>query len=167
MSTEPRDEIEQVREVLVGALQRDLERKVARLESHFAARLAEMQQEARRRTEVIEAHLRTEADSLSGRINAELTELKEALRALPRDHRETTSAGQQRVDRVEQSVTRAQHDLRSQILDQAKAFMDELHKTREEFAETLDRELASFDGEGTVAEPTPREREQAVEQPRP
>src|SRR5262249_37825671 len=68
-AAERKDGIDQVREILVGAIQRDLERKLARTESHLNARLAEIQQEARRRTEVIEAHLRKESDALSARMD--------------------------------------------------------------------------------------------------
>jgi hypothetical protein len=159
---ETRDGIERVREIVVGAIQRDLERKIAKLESHLGARISELQQEVRRRIDVIEAHLRKEIDALSARLEGELVELKDALRALTRDHRETNSASEQRVVKVEESVVRAQHDLRTQILDQAKSFLDELHQMRAEFAETLERELGSFEPEG-AEEPMPRESREAGE----
>ncbi len=144
-ANEQRDGLERIREILVGSIQRDLERKLARLEAQAATRVGELQQESRRRLDVIEAHFRTELDALSSRVSGELIEIKDALRALTRDHRETTAAGEQRIGRVEESVARAQHELRSQILDQAKSFLDELQHTREELTETLERELGELE----------------------
>jgi hypothetical protein len=161
-ATELKDGIDQVREILVGAIQRELERKLARAESHLAARLAEIQNEARRRTEVIEAHLRKESDALSARMDGELNEIQEGLRSLTREHRDTKGALEQRVAKLEENFVRSQHDLRNQILEQAKSFLDELQKTREEFAEHLERELESLEVEPTE-EPRSREPHEQVE----
>jgi hypothetical protein len=166
MLTETRDGIEQVREIVVGAIQRDLERKIGKLETHLSARVSDLQQEVRRRIDVIEAHLRTEIDALEARLERELVELKEALRGLTRDHRDATSASDQRTVKLEESVARAQHDFRAQILQQAKSFLDELHQMRAEVAETVERELASFEPE-SAEEPMPRESREARESPAP
>jgi hypothetical protein len=144
-SVETKEGIEQVREVLFGATQRDFERRIAKLESHLNARVGELQQEGKRRVDVIEAHFRKEIESLSARLERELLELKEGLRALTRDYRETYLASDQRIVKLEEAAVRAQHELRAQILEQAKSFLDELHTTREDFAETLERELGSLE----------------------
>jgi hypothetical protein len=161
-SGESRDGIEQVRDILVGAVQRDLERRIAKLETHVGARVTELQQEVRRRIDVIETHLRKELDALSARVEGELVEVKDGLRAMSREHRETNSAAEQRTAKLEETVSRAQHDLRSQILDQAKSFLDELHQMRQEFADTLERELGAFETE-SAEEPTPRGQREAGE----
>jgi hypothetical protein len=160
---ETRDGIEQVREILFGATQRDLERRIAKLETHLAARVTELQQEGRRRLDVVEAHVRKEIDSLSARLEHEIVELKEDLRGLTRDHRETNVASEQRVVKLEETALRAQHELRAQILDQAKSFLDELHTMREDFAETLEREL----GPEAEEEPAPREAREVGERATP
>jgi hypothetical protein len=143
-STEAKDSIEQVREILVGSLQRDLERRLVRTEAHLSARSTEIQQETRRRTDVIEAHLRKELKVLSARLDGELAEFKDGLRAID-----------QRVSRLEEALSRAQHELRGEILEQAKSFLDELQTTRTELTEALERELASFE-----IEPGSMEREE-------
>jgi hypothetical protein len=159
-SSEIRDGIDQVRDILVGAIQRDLERRIAKLETNVGGRLAEVQQEVRRRIDVVEAHLRKENEALSARLEGEVVELKDGLRALTREHRETSSASDQRAAKLEDAVVRAQHDLRSEILDQAKSFLDELHQLREEISDTLERELGSLELE-SAEEPTPREHREA------
>src|SRR3974390_2556944 len=74
-SKETTDGIGQVREILVGAIQRDLERRLSRLEAHVGARVVDLQQEVRRRIDVIEAHLRKEIEALSTRLESEVEEL--------------------------------------------------------------------------------------------
>jgi hypothetical protein len=165
-STVTRDGIDEVREILVGAIQRDLERKISKLEGNLGARVGELQQELRRRVDVVEAHLRKELDALSARLERDIVELKDSVRGLTRDLRETNSASEQRVGRLEEANAHGQHELRSQILEQAKSFLDELHETREEFAETLERELGAFEPEG-AKEATPREPRDASERATP
>jgi hypothetical protein len=154
-TAEQREGLEQIREILVGAVQHELERRLARTESHFTNRLNDLQQEARRRTEVIEAHLRKETEALSGRLDGELAELKEALRALARDHREAASALGQRVGKAEEALVRSQHELRQHILDQTKSFLDEVQQVRADLSDTLERELASLEF-ASEEEPGPR-----------
>ncbi len=143
--TESTDGIEQVREILVGTIHRDLEHKLSRLETRVTTRLGEIQQEARRRTEVIEGHLRSETEQLSARLEGELIEMREALRAITREHREAISHVEQRVTKLEETFVRAQHETREQILAQAKSFLDELCRTREELSDAVSRELGSLE----------------------
>jgi hypothetical protein len=159
-SSETKDGIGQVREILVGAIQRDLDRRITKLETIVGQKLAEQQQEVRRRMEVIEGHLRKEIETLSARVQAELFELKDGVRAVTREQRETQSASEQRVAKLEETEAHAQRDLRSQILDQAKSFLDELHQMRDEFAETLEREIGFEPESGSAEESKPREQRQ-------
>jgi hypothetical protein len=146
--SDAKDGLELVREILVGSLQREIERRLTRAETHFAARSSELQHEARRRTEMIETHLKKELDALTARVEAESVEGRDALRALGREHRETTLSLEQRVAKLEETVVKAQHLLRQQILDQAKSFLDELQGLRKEIGDTLERELGTLSNEG-------------------
>jgi hypothetical protein len=139
-----KDAMEQIREILVGAMQRELERRISRAETHFGARANELQQDARRRVEVVESHLTKETSALAARVEADSVETKEALRALGRDHREMTSSLEQRVVKLEEAVAKQQHALRQQLLEQAKSFLDEVQSLRTELIETLERELANL-----------------------
>ena len=117
LDIEPKEGLEQVREILVGASQRDLERRLARVESHFAARGNDLQQETRRRMEVIETHLKKETDALALRVETEIVDTRDALRAFSREHREATSALEQRVVKLEEVVAKQQQALRQQVLE--------------------------------------------------
>jgi hypothetical protein len=137
------DSLSQLREILFGEIQRDLERRLTRADAHLAARASELEQQGRRRMEVVETHMRRETEALTARLERELAERGDALRAITREHRESLTALEQRVTKVEESVVRVQHELRDQLLEQAKSFLDELQRIRHELTETLERELGA------------------------
>lgn len=126
----------------------------------MTARMHEIEQESRRRVEVIESHLRKESDALTARLERELVQTSEAIRAVTREQRESITAADQRASKLEESLVRAQRDLRDQLLQQAKKFLDELQYLRREVTETLERELGPIEsfgqaGHGEEERPTP------------
>lgn len=140
--------LEQVRELLVGSQFREMERKLARVDAHLAAESEELRKELRRRLEVLEAHLQRESEALVTRFESERSAHADAITSANREARETMTTLEQRIKRMEESLARAQRELRQQILDQAKAFLDETQRTRDEIASTLERELSGDRREG-------------------
>lgn len=143
--------LEQIRELLFGHHFRDLERKLARIDAHLVTEAEELRKEMRRRLDVLEAHLQRESEALVGRFESERASQVEAIANTSRESRDTVAALEQRVTKMEEALARAQRELRQQILDQAKAFLDETQRTRDELVTTLERELSATDDE-------PRER---------
>lgn len=159
-SPEGTESLAQLREILVGATVRDLERRLVRAEAHMTARTQELEQESRRRMDVIESHMRKESDALTARLERELVQTSESIRAVMREHRESITAADQRASKLEESLVRAQRDLRDQLLQQAKKFLDDLQHLRRELTETLERELGPIEsfgqgGHGEEERPTP------------
>jgi len=136
--------LEQVREILFGAPFRDLERKLARVDSHLAVEAEELRKEMRRRIGVLEGHVQRESEALISRFESERSAHAEALTNVHRESRDVVVALEQRVTKLEESLARAQRELRQQILDQAKSFLDEARQTRDEMAATMERELAAL-----------------------
>jgi len=137
--------LERIREILLGDVLAEIERRLARIDSHLANRTTELQQDARRRTEVLDAHVRKEVDALSARAEHDLHEASDAIRTLRHDLRELIAQLEQRLarleDRVEASSARVEREIRQQLLDQAKTFMDELERARHQIRSALVREL--------------------------
>jgi hypothetical protein len=144
-TAEVQDGLAQLREILLGGTVRDLERRVARAEAHMTSRANEIELESRRRMEMIESHLRKESDALTSRLERELVQTNEAVRSVTREHRESISAVDQRGAKLEDAIMRAQREVREQLLQQAKRFLDELQSLRREVIETLERELEHAD----------------------
>ncbi len=139
------DGLAQLREILVGSTVRELERRMARAELHMTNRANDIELESRRRIEVIESHLRKESDALTVRLERELVQANEAIRAIAREHRESITTVDQRAAKLEEAVTKAQREVRDQLLQHAKRFLDELQQIRREVLETLERELGNTD----------------------
>lgn len=139
--------LEQIREILFGAPFRELERRLARAEVHMSTRSREIEQEARRRTEVLEAHLRAEIGALAARVEHALVETADALRNAGREGREALNALEKRIAKAEEGEAVAQRELRNQLLEQAKSFLDELQHLRTELLATVQAELGPPDGE--------------------
>jgi len=133
--------LDQIREILFGALFRELERKLVRADVHLGTRSVEIEQEARRRTEVLETHLRTEIGALAARVEHAFVDAADALRNVTRENRDAIGALEKRIAKAEEAGAGAQRDLRNQMLEQAKSFLDELQHLRKEMLATLQEEL--------------------------
>ena len=135
------DGLAKLREILFGGSQRELERRMGRAELHLTARASELEQEIRRRLEVLESHMAKETEAITARLERDAVERGDQLRAITREHRESATALEQRVAKVEEAILHTQRELRQELLAQAKSFLDELHDIRREFAEMLEPEL--------------------------
>ncbi len=134
--------LDQVRELLFGAIYRELERKLVRADAQLATKAEELQHEAKRRTEVLEGHLTRQIEALTARLEKEHVAQVEALGRTSREHREAVSLLEQRIGKLEDALGRAQRDMRQELLAQSKEFLDELHHARAEVAAMVDREIA-------------------------
>jgi hypothetical protein len=139
--------LEQIREILFGALFRELDRKVVRADAHMSTRSRDIEQEARRRTEVLETHLRTEIGALATRVEHAVTEAGDALRTVTREHRDAIGALEKRIAKAEEAGAVAQRELRNQMLEQAKAFLDQLQHLRSELLAAFQEEFAGPESE--------------------
>jgi hypothetical protein len=149
--------LEQIREILFGAGSRELERRVVRVDSQFGARISELEQETRRRIELLESHISRETESVMGRFKAELSTHAEALRKLASEHHTAVGDLEQKLARAEEASARAHRELRQQLLEQAKSFLDELQQLRKDLLATLQEELALGEGEPIEAPREPQE----------
>jgi hypothetical protein len=60
-----------------------------------------------------------------------------------RENREAISALEKRVSKAEEAGVGAQRELRNQLLEQAKSFLDELQRLRKELLATVQEELGA------------------------
>jgi len=153
--------LEQVREILFGPQHREFARRLARTEAHIAAQAEELRSETRRRLEMLEAYIRKESEAMIALMESQRSAQLEALNKATRESHETDGALEQRVQKLEEAVTRGQRDFRQQLLDQAKSFIDEIRRTRDELNNAVQREIVASLGEATEAstgaESTPEE----------
>lgn len=152
--------LDQIREILFGPMYRELERGLLRLDAHLSTRGRDLEEESRRRTEVLESHLKNETAAISARIDRELAEIGDSLRKIGREHREAIAGVEQKLAKLEESGARNDRELRHQLLDQAKSFLDEVQRLRRELFATVQQELGLAERDGAEdrhdARETPR-----------
>lgn len=136
--------LERIREILLGDVLVELERRIARIDSQLANRASEVQLDVRHRTGVLEAYVRKEIDALSARVG-QGRETNDAVRSLRGEVREAIAQLEQRLagieDRLDASIARLEREVRQQLLDQAKSFLNELERARDQLRAALVREL--------------------------
>jgi hypothetical protein len=150
--------LEQVRDILFGSQQREFARRLARTDAHMAAQAEELRSETKRRVDVLEMHVKKETEALTAAIEAQRSAQLDALNNALRESREAVHLLEGRLKRVEEVLARSQRDFREQLLEQAKAFIDEVQHTREELAAAVEREVVVW-GESAEAPPIEAERE--------
>ena len=112
--------LDQIRDILVGAVVRDTDKKLARLEERLLKEQDELKQNARRRFESLELFFKQEMESLDERLQIEHNARDEALRALTQELKAIVSGFEKRTTQLDEHAAKAQRELRQQILDQSK-----------------------------------------------
>jgi phosphoglycerate-specific signal transduction histidine kinase len=133
--------LEQVREILFGPQHRELARRLARMDAHLTAHGEELRSEARRRLEALEHHVNKECEALSAALESQRAAQVEAQSSAAREARDAVAQLEQRVKRLEEIHVRSQREFRQQLLDQAKSFIDEVQRLRDELGTALEREI--------------------------
>lgn len=139
--------LDKIRDILFGGFYRDLDRRLVRVGAHLSARVRESEQDSRRRIEVLEAHVKKDTEALVSRLASEFVETSDTLRKTTREHREAFASLEQKIAKLEECNAAGQRELRHQILEQAKTFLDELQNLRKELLTTLQQELSLDEGE--------------------
>jgi hypothetical protein len=141
VETSPPMGLDQIREILFGAFYRELERRLSRSDLHSNNRSKELEQESRRRNEVLETHLQKDIDALAARVEHALVEASDALHTVERENRDAIAALEKRLSKAEEAGASAQRELRTQMLAQAKSFLDEMQRLRTELVATLQSDM--------------------------
>lgn len=164
-SADKADGIDRVREILLGDVVAELERRLTRLDYLIVHRNQEVQHDVRARTDVLEAHMKKELHAYGARVSQDASHLNDVVRATRDAVRDGLARIDERLTRVEErldgAIARVDREAREQLLAQAKMFIEELERVRNELRAALMREIGgepeSFDegGEHARAWPAP------------
>lgn len=149
--------LEQVREILFGPQHRELARRLARIDAHITAHGEELRSDVKRRLEALEQHVNKECEALSAAIEAQRSAQIEAQNSAAREGRDAVALLEQRVKRLEESSARAQRELRQQLLEQAKSFIDEVRRLRDDLGVAVEREIQRAHGAAELPAGEPSE----------
>jgi hypothetical protein len=135
--------LDQIRDILFGAVVRDADKKLTRLEERLLKEQDQLKQNARRRFESLELFVKQEMESLDERLQIEHNARDEALRTLTPELKDIVivSNFEKRTTQLDEQTTKAQRELRQQILDQSKTLRDEYRGQYRQLSEAISRAL--------------------------
>ena len=133
--------VDKIRDILFGNQMREYDSRFARLEETLLKESSDLKESVRKRIDTLESYFKKELESLAGRLRAERDdrlalgkdlsgEIKNAAESLTRAIRET-----------QDGVAQADRELRSHVLEQTKALMDEIQTNRDSVLGILERRV--------------------------
>ena len=128
---------------------RDYDKRFARVEEHLIRESVDLREDTRKRFDVLEIFVRTEFAALADRLQAEHRTREDAVHGLWRGLHDAGQALEAKLAELEEHSTRAQSDLRQQILEQSKNLSDEIRQKQDEVTSILHREVAQLNHEKT------------------
>jgi DNA anti-recombination protein RmuC len=141
--------LDQIRDILFGAVVRDTDKKLARLEDRLLKEQDELKEDVRRRFESLELFVKQEMESLDERLQVEHNARDEALRVLTRELKDVISRFEKRTAQIDEQTAKAHRELRQQILDQSKTLREEYRGQYRQLSEAMSRALLELRVEKT------------------
>jgi phage host-nuclease inhibitor protein Gam len=141
--------LEKIRDILFGAQVQDFDKRFQRLEDRLLKETSDARAETKKRFDALEAFLKKEVDSLSERIKTEQAERTESGKEISKELREAARGLEKKLAQLDDVTSKAQRELRQQILDQSKALTEEIRTRIRETATALTREIRDLRSEKT------------------
>ena len=141
--------LEKIRDILFGAQVQDFDKRFQRLEDRLLKETSDARAETKKRFDALEAFLKKEVDSLSERIKTEQAERTESGKEISKELREAARSLEKKLAQLDDVTSKAQRELRQQILDQSKALTEEIRGRIRETAAALTKELRELRSEKT------------------
>lgn len=121
--------IDKVRDILFGTQLREFDRRFARLEERMLKETSDLKEDLRSRLDALELYARKENESLTDQIKSEHEGRVEVTKALER-----------RTSTLDEQLSKAQRELRQQMLEQHQRLSDDIRKRVEDLLAALARE---------------------------
>lgn len=139
------ENVDRIREILFGTQQRELEKKLVKLEERLASDAAALREESKKRFDSLNLYLKKEMESIGERLKAEQEERAEKVAQVTRELKEFGKATEKRMTQLDDQASKHQHELRKQLLEQGEELAAEFRRLHQELKSALDgavRELS-------------------------
>lgn len=140
LTAEDGGNIDKVRDILFGGQMRDYERRFIKLEERLLQETSELKDEVRKRLAALEQFMKQEAASLADRIKTEHEERTDATKDLAREQRESAKAFEKKAGALDDSIGKAQRELRQQLLELQQRMSDEVRQKIDDVLARLTQE---------------------------
>jgi DNA repair exonuclease SbcCD ATPase subunit len=141
--------LDKVRDILFGSNMRDYEKRFSQLEERLAKEAAELRAETKRRLDALEAYAKREIDALNDRLKSEHTERVEREKEATHEVRDFIKSSEKKLTHLDESLTKAQRELREHMLNQSKDLSEEISRKADAVAAALERAVKELRTEKT------------------
>ena len=136
--------IDKVRDILFGVQMRDYDKRFARLEEKLAKDTGDLKDDVKKRLSALEQFMRQEFESLGERLSKEHAAREDAVAAVGQTHRDAVAAFERKTAGIDDQLSKAQRDLRQQILDLHKELTDEMLQRHQDIVSMLTRDSSEL-----------------------
>ena len=133
------ESLDKVRDILFGSQMRAVDTRLQGLEERLRREHEALKTDFSKQVESLDAFIRSEAQILADRLNAERTKRTEELKSLAAEIKEAIRALEKRHVKLEEATSMADASLRDQLLMQSKAAATDLAKLGERLGTELQR----------------------------
>ncbi len=134
------ESLDKVRDILFGVQMRDYDHRFGQLEERLMREASLLREDVRKRFESLETFIKNEIEAVSDRLKAEHDERNTSHKEMTRELRDLTKISEKKNEQFDAQLTKAQRELRQQILDQSKSLSEDIQHKYSEMAAALARE---------------------------
>jgi len=139
LAGESPESLEKVRDILFGGHMRAVEGRIARIEERLLRDQQALRTEIEAALAGLESFTRKELDALGEKLKAERAKRADDLKALASETKEALKAVDKRLAKLDEAMSGADADLRSQLLEQKRAHTGEVKQLGEQLTTDLRR----------------------------
>jgi hypothetical protein len=131
--------LEKVREILFGGQLREVEKRFSRLEERLTKLSSDLRDDLNRSLTSLETFVKKEIESLNDRFLAESNERGGAVKTLSLELKALSDFSWQKLNQLDEQGTKNLRELRLQLLDQSKAFSEEIRQKHSTLTVVVER----------------------------
>jgi len=131
--------LEKIREILVGGQMREVEKRFSRLEDHITKLSYDLRDDLNRSLTSLETFVKKEIESLNDRFLTESNESGGAVKTLSLELKALSDFTRQKLNQREEQGTKDLRELQLQLLDQSRALSEEINQKHGELTELVER----------------------------
>jgi len=131
--------LEKIRDILVGSQMREVEKRFARLEERLTKLSSDLRDDLNKSLASLETFVKKEIESLNDRFLTESNERGGAMKTLSLELKALSDFSWQKLNQLDEQGTKNLRELRLQLLDQSKALSEEIRQKHHKSTEVVER----------------------------
>ena len=132
--------LDKIRDILFGVQARAYEQRFTRMEDQLASEIADLREEARKRSDSLENYIKEEVQSLGERLKSEQDDRNRLAGEVSQQFKEV----EEKLSKLGDRLTELHRDLNSRILEQSKELRNELQESREQILALLKKNVGEL-----------------------